>query len=63
MSHLVRHFGVFAGDFAASERFYAAALAALGVEAGHRPDGVAEYWIPEDDAPSFSVEAVVKEID
>jgi catechol 2,3-dioxygenase-like lactoylglutathione lyase family enzyme len=33
-SNLIHHLGVFAADFAASERFYTAALEALGVRAG-----------------------------
>jgi catechol 2,3-dioxygenase-like lactoylglutathione lyase family enzyme len=56
-SNFIHHLGVFAGDFAASERFYTAALEALGVRAGYRTDSIAEYWIPEDDTPSLSLEA------
>jgi catechol 2,3-dioxygenase-like lactoylglutathione lyase family enzyme len=54
--HLVHHLGVFASDFAGSEAFYTAALAALGVQAGYRTEAIAEYWIPEHDAPSLSLE-------
>jgi catechol 2,3-dioxygenase-like lactoylglutathione lyase family enzyme len=54
--HLVHHLGVFASDFAASESFYTNALAALGVQAGYRSEGIAEYWIPDHDAPSLSLE-------
>jgi catechol 2,3-dioxygenase-like lactoylglutathione lyase family enzyme len=54
--HLVHHVGVFASDFAMSEAFYTAALAALGVQAGYRTEAIAEYWIPEHDAPSLSLE-------
>jgi catechol 2,3-dioxygenase-like lactoylglutathione lyase family enzyme len=53
---LVHHLGVFASDFARSETFYTAALAALGVQAGYRTETIAEYWIPENDAPSLSLE-------
>jgi len=55
--HLVHHLGVFASDFAASESFYTTALAALDVRAGYRTETIAEYWIPEHDAPSLSLEA------
>lgn len=54
--HLVHHLGVFASDFAASESFYTNALAALGVQAGYRTESIAEFWIPEHDAPSLSLE-------
>lgn len=56
-SNLIHHLGVFAADFPASERFYTAALEALGVRAGYRTDSIAEYWIPEADTPSLSLEA------
>ncbi|WP_433545937.1 VOC family protein [Streptomyces sp. CA-294286] len=52
----VHHLGVFASDFQASERFYTAALKALGIGVGHRADGVTEYWRPEWDTPSLSLE-------
>ncbi|MFD1722387.1 VOC family protein [Amnibacterium endophyticum] len=52
----VHHFAVIASDFEASERIFTAALGALGVEALHRADGVAEYWRPEEDRLSFSLE-------
>lgn len=52
----VHHLGLFASDFEASERFYTSALAALGIEAGYRADGVAEYWSPGQDTPSLSLE-------
>lgn len=55
--HLVHHLGVFASDFPASETFYTAALATLDVSAGYRTETIAEYWIPEHDAPSLSLEA------
>lgn len=60
---LIHHLGVFASDFAASESFYSRALAALGVEAGYRTDSIAEYWIPEHDAPSLSLEAARSEVE
>lgn len=54
--HLVHHIGVFASDFDASESFYTHALAALGIRAGYRTETIAEFWIPDDDAPSLSLE-------
>ena len=52
----VHHLGVFAADFEASERFYSAALEPLGITAGYRAAGVSEYWHPERDTPSLSLE-------
>lgn len=52
----IHHLGVFASDFEASERFYTAALDALGIGVGYRADGVTEYWRPEQDTPSLSLE-------
>ncbi|MFD7694689.1 VOC family protein [Streptomyces sp. NPDC059805] len=52
----VHHLGVFASDFEAGERFYTAALDALGIGVGYRADGVAEYWSPGQDTPSLSLE-------
>ncbi|MFG3182143.1 VOC family protein [Streptomyces nigra] len=52
----IHHLGVFASDFEASERFYTAALEPLGISAGYRADGVAEYWHPDRDTPSLSLE-------
>ena len=55
--HLLHHLGVFASDFSASESFYTTALAALDVYAGYRTETIAEYWIPDQDAPSLSLES------
>jgi catechol 2,3-dioxygenase-like lactoylglutathione lyase family enzyme len=52
----VHHLGVFASDFEVSERFYSSALEALGIGVGYRADGVVEYWRPEQDTPSLSLE-------
>ncbi|MEV0528678.1 VOC family protein [Streptomyces sp. NPDC050439] len=52
----VHHLGVVASDFEASERFYTSALEALRIGVGYRADGVAEYWSPEQDTPSLSLE-------
>ncbi len=52
----VHHLGVFASDFEASERFYTSVLEPLGIGVGYRADGVAEYWHPERDTPSLSLE-------
>jgi hypothetical protein len=54
--HLIHHVGVFASDFAASESFYTSAFEALEITAGYRTETIAEYWIPEHDAPSLSLE-------
>jgi catechol 2,3-dioxygenase-like lactoylglutathione lyase family enzyme len=55
--HLVHHLGVFASDFAASESFYTNALAAPDVQAGYRTESIAEYWMPEHDTPSLSLQS------
>lgn len=55
--HLVHHLGIFASDWTVSETFYTNALAALDVRAGYRADNIAEYWIPERDTPSLSLES------
>lgn len=54
--HLIHQLGVFASDFAASDAFYTAALAPLGIGAGYRTDSVAEFWQHGDDTPSVSLE-------
>lgn len=53
---LIHHLGVFASDFAASDAFYTAALAPLGIGAGYRTDSVAEFWQHGGDTPSVSLE-------
>lgn len=53
---LIHHLGVFASGFAASDAFYTAALAPLGIGAGYRTDSVAEFWQHGDDTPSVSLE-------
>ena len=55
---LIHHLAVFAADQAASERFYSAALAPLGVTVGYldAEAAVAEFWYRSNDATSLSVE-------
>lgn len=52
----IHHIGVFASDLATSRGFYSAALAPLGVRIGYESDVAAEYWHPDSDTPSLSVE-------
>ncbi|RII14666.1 Glyoxalase-like domain protein [Streptomyces sp. YIM 130001] len=52
----IHHLGVFASDPAASETFYTAVLAPLGVTIGYRDADVTEYWTPDHDTPSLSLE-------
>ena len=52
----LHHLGMFASGFSASERFYTAALQPLGITVGYRADDVVEYWHPERDTPSLSLE-------
>jgi catechol 2,3-dioxygenase-like lactoylglutathione lyase family enzyme len=55
----IHHVGVFASDHAASSALYTAVLAPLGIRAGYRADGVAEYWHPERGTPSLSLETAL----
>lgn len=59
----IHHIGVFAADFEASERFYTAMLAPLGIAIGYRTDDIAEYWDPARDTPSVSLERASGEAD
>jgi catechol 2,3-dioxygenase-like lactoylglutathione lyase family enzyme len=52
----IHHIGVFASDLAASRAFYTAALAPLGIRIGYESDVTAEYWHPDRDTPSLSLE-------
>jgi catechol 2,3-dioxygenase-like lactoylglutathione lyase family enzyme len=61
MAHFFHHVGVFASDFEASERFYTAALAPLGIVLGFQADGVAEYWHRDSDTPSLGVDRAADE--
>ena len=54
--HFLHHVEVFASDYAASEAFYTAALATIGIEPGYTTEKGAEYWFPEQDTPSFGLE-------
>jgi catechol 2,3-dioxygenase-like lactoylglutathione lyase family enzyme len=54
--HFFHHVVVFASDFGASEPFYTQALGALGIELGHPSETGREYWVPDDDTPSFAVD-------
>ena len=52
---MIHHIGVFASDFAASRRFYTAALAALGVFARYETERISEFWRAQADTPSLSL--------
>lgn len=54
----LHHVGVFAADFEASEAFYTATLAPLGVVAGDIVRQGVEYWEDGIDTPSFCLNAV-----
>ncbi len=58
---MFHHLGVFASDFAASRRFYAAALDVLGIVPGYETEDVAEFWRAGADTPSLSLERAVDE--
>jgi catechol 2,3-dioxygenase-like lactoylglutathione lyase family enzyme len=53
---VLHHLGVFASNFDASRAFYSACLGALGINPEYEATGVAEFWRPEDEAPSLSLE-------
>jgi catechol 2,3-dioxygenase-like lactoylglutathione lyase family enzyme len=59
---MIHHVGVFASDFAASRRFFEAALATLGVHAGYETDRVCEFWRVGADTPSLSLTRATGEI-
>jgi catechol 2,3-dioxygenase-like lactoylglutathione lyase family enzyme len=52
----IHHVGVFPSDFAASEAFYTAALAPLGISVGYQSDNGVEYWEPGHDTPSLALD-------
>jgi catechol 2,3-dioxygenase-like lactoylglutathione lyase family enzyme len=54
----VHHVAISVSDFERSEEFYTAVLAELGITPLFRAKGVAEYWRPEEDRLSVSVEHV-----
>src|SRR5262245_40354795 len=55
MAHFIHHIGLFVSDFEASERFYTAALAPLGIIQGlDAGDTAAEYWHGDADTPSLA---------
>ena len=54
---MIHHLGVFASDFEASRRFYAAVLEPLGIGVGYEGEGVCEFWHAERDTPSLSLHA------
>jgi len=56
---VLHHLGIFASDFDASRAFYAACLGALGINPEYEATDVAEFWRPDDDAPSLSLERAV----
>lgn len=56
MAYFIHHVGVLVSDFEASERFYTAALAPLGIIRGVDADGMAEYWHRDADTPSLALD-------
>jgi catechol 2,3-dioxygenase-like lactoylglutathione lyase family enzyme len=54
---MIHHLGVFASDFAASRRFFVAALEPLGIRVGYETGSVCELWHTESDTPSLSLHA------
>ena len=59
---MIHHVGIFASDFAASRRFFEAALRALGVVVGHETDTVCEFWRANADTPSLSLAPATVEV-
>jgi catechol 2,3-dioxygenase-like lactoylglutathione lyase family enzyme len=53
---VIHHLGVFPADFAASKAFYERALGTLGITIGFESEGTAEFWHPDRDVPSLSLE-------
>lgn len=59
---MLHHVGVFASDFEASREFYSACLGVLDIAPGFETTDVAEFWRPEDDVPSLSLERATQEV-
>ena len=58
---MLHHVGVFASDFEVSRAFYLACLEPLGISLGFQTPDIAEFWLPDDDFPSLSLERAVGE--
>jgi catechol 2,3-dioxygenase-like lactoylglutathione lyase family enzyme len=59
---LLHHLGIFASDFEVSRSFYAAALGGLGIIAEYETAEIAEFWRPDSDTPSLSLERATGEV-
>lgn len=59
---MLHHLGMFASDFEASRDFYVAALSPLGIAPGYESSDVTEFWRPEHDTPSLSLERAAEEV-
>lgn len=59
---MIHHIGIFASDFAASRRFFEAALAPLGIVVGYEAEQVCEFWRASADTPSLSLGSAKAEV-
>jgi len=59
---VLHHLGVFASDFQASRQFYVACLGTLGISPGYETADISEFWRPEDDTPSLSLEPAAEDV-
>lgn len=58
--NMLHHLGVFASNFEASRAFYIACLQALDINPQYQTDDVAEFWRPDEEAPSLSLERTAR---
>jgi len=59
---MLHHLGVFASDFQASRQFYVACLGTLEIAPGYETSDIAEFWRPEEDTPSLSLERAAEDV-
>jgi catechol 2,3-dioxygenase-like lactoylglutathione lyase family enzyme len=59
---MLHHLGLFASDFQASRQFYVACLGTLEIVQGYETSDIAEFWRPEGDTPSLSLERAADDV-
>lgn len=59
---MLHHLSVFASDFQASRQFYVACLGTLDIAPGYEASDVVEFWRPEEDTPSLSLERAAEDV-
>lgn len=59
---MLHHLGVFASDLQANRQCYLACLRTLGIAPGYEAPDIAEFWRPEEDTPSLSLERAAEDV-